>query len=121
MISSSEFIRGYSEILVLSILNKKDSYVYELVQNISDYSKGQIIITNPSMLFIVRKLYDDGKLSSYDKANERGVLRKYYRITTEGKKYYDNYKQDYLESLKSMQKILLEEFLLWKNGSINVC
>lgn len=110
MIASSEFIRGYSEILVLSILCIRDSYVYDLVQTLNEITNGQIVITNPSMLFVVRKLQDEGKVTSYEKANDRGVFRKYYKITEYGLNYYYTFKQEYINSLESMKKIIVGNF-----------
>ena len=106
MIKSSEFIRGYSEILVLALLNKKDSYVYELVQMIEELTDGRVVISNPSLLIIIRKMQEENKVSSYEKENDKGVFRKYYKLTDYGKEYYKKMKEEYLKSLISMEKII---------------
>ena len=110
MVSSSEFIRGYSEIVVLAILNKKDSYVYDLVQTIEEWTDGQIMISNPSLLLIIRKMQDEGKVVSYEKLNEKGVHRKYYTLTEFGKNIYENLKGEYINSLVAMTRIIKGEF-----------
>lgn len=110
MISSSEFIRGYSEILVLAILYKKDSYVYDLVHTIEELTAGQIVISNPSLLLIIRKMQEEGKVNSYEKMNEKGVYRKYYTLTELGKSVYKKTKDDFNSSLLAMSKIIKGEF-----------
>ena len=110
MISSSEFIRGYSEIILLSILRKNDSYVYDMVQSIEELSNGQIVISNPSLLLIIRKMQEEGKVTSYEKFNEKGVIRKYYTLTELGINIYNNTKNDFINSLYSMAKIIEGDF-----------
>lgn len=71
MNASSEFIRGYTEIIILSNLYKKDDYIY-------------ITITNPSLLIILKKICEEGKVSSFNVLNEKNVNRRFYKITSFG-------------------------------------
>lgn len=110
MVTSSEFIRGYTEILVLAILSKKDSYVYDLVQTIEKLTDGQIVISNPSLLLVIRKMQDEKKVTSYEVLNEKGVPRKYYTLTNYGREVYENTKGQFNKSLMSMSKIIMGKF-----------
>lgn len=112
MIQSSEFIRGYSEIMIMAILTKKDSYVYEIVSLINKLSSGQINISNPSTMVILKKMIEEDKVTTYDGSNDRSVTRKYYRLTKYAILEYERTKQDYIDSLISMQKIIEGRFAL---------
>ena len=87
MVGSSEFIRGYTEIILCSLLFAEDDYIYNLVKKITNVSNNMIQITNPSTLMIIKKMILDGKIISYDSLNEKGVNRKFYSLTEKGKKY----------------------------------
>ncbi len=107
MLSTSEFIRGYSEIIVLSILYNNDNYLYNIANMINAIGEGLITITNPSLVIILKKMYEDGKVNSYNVLNEKNVNRKYYAITQEGKIFYDTHINDYLQSLEKLKRLLL--------------
>ena len=42
MAARISFINGITEYIILSVLEKHDSYVYEIVKMISDYSGGKL-------------------------------------------------------------------------------
>ena len=65
MIKSSEFIKGYTEIIVCALLSGGDDYIYSLVKRITEFGGGEIQITNPSMLMIMKKLLAEGKITAY--------------------------------------------------------
>lgn len=106
MIKSSEFIKGYTEIIVCALLYKNDDYIYNLVKTITSQNNGIIQITNPSLLIIMKKMLADGKIQSYIKEGTLGADRKYYALTELGRKYYlENYKF-YLNSLDTLKSLI---------------
>ena len=106
MVSSSEFIRGYTEMIILSMLIKDDDYIYNISNTIAMVSGGMLNITNPSLVIALKKLMDEGKVAAYNKPNERNVNRKYYTITKYGKEYYEKNKNDYLATLDKIRILL---------------
>lgn len=106
MISSSEFIRGYTEIIVLSILLKQDDYIYNISNTINSKGEGYISITNPSLLIILKKMCDEGKVTSFNVLNEKNVNRKVYRITELGKIYYKQNVNDFLCSIDKIKDLI---------------
>ncbi len=106
MIASSEFIRGYTEMIVLSILSKGDSYIYSIANQINELGYGYLKITNPSLVIVLKKMSDEGKVSSFNVLNEKNVNRKFYSITERGKKYYKENITSYLESLNKLNILL---------------
>ena len=67
-------IRGYIDLMVLSILREHASYPYELVKTITEISGGAYTIKQTTLYSAVKRL-----------EAETGKPRTYYRITDEGR------------------------------------
>lgn len=106
MISSSELIKGYTEMIVLAILYNKDDYIYNISNSIYGISEGLLTITNPSLVIILKKMYDEGKVSTYNVLNEKNVNRKFYSITQFGREYYDSQIETYILSLEKIKLLI---------------
>ncbi len=65
---------------MLSVLEKRDCYGWELVSRISRH----IEITEGTIYPLLRRLREDGQLTTYLRESTDGPPRKYYRITPEG-------------------------------------
>ncbi len=103
---SSEFIKGYTEIIVCALLYDGDDYIYNLVKRITESGGREIQITNPSLLMIMKKLAADGKITSYSSASKTGVDRRYYSLTESGRGYYLKNRDAYLGSLKTLKNLI---------------
>jgi len=86
MMESKEFIRGILKPLILSLLSrKKKMYGYEITQRVAELSKGDIKLTYGALYPILYKLEAEGSLVTTTEIVDNRV-RKYYSLTTEGKK-----------------------------------
>lgn len=70
---------------VLVLLGDKDRYGYELVQDISY----RFEISEGSIYPLLRRLRDEGCVSTYLQESAEGPARKYYSLTAEGKSIRD--------------------------------
>lgn len=70
------------ELLILSIVNRKDSYGYDISQRIKMVSD----IKESTLYPILKKMSKSGYLDSYIE-NYNGRARKYYKITELGKEH----------------------------------
>jgi PadR family transcriptional regulator PadR len=107
MIKSSEFIKGYTEIIVCALLMDGDDYIYNLVKKINNHNSGCIQISNPSMLMIMKKLTLEGKVSSYIKTSTMGADRRYYKLTDIGIKFYKENVIGFIESIETLKELVL--------------
>lgn len=84
--------KGVLEILVLCIIEEQDVYGYELIKTLEERSDGYFVLKEGSLYPVMYRLEDKGYIESYRKETEgkRGVPRKYYRITDNGR---DNLKE----------------------------
>ena len=103
---SSEFIKGYTEIIVCALLSGGDDYIYNLVKRITEYGGGEVQITNPSLLMVMKKLLSEGKISSYTVESKNGADRRYYSLTEKGRKYYSESFGEFISSLYSLKGLV---------------
>lgn len=75
-----QFKKGVLELCVLAILGRKNCYGYELVNEISK----TISIAEGTIYPLLRRLKDDGYVTTYLQESLEGPPRKYYKLTEEG-------------------------------------
>jgi len=96
MTNSGEYIRGFTEYIILSILAKFDSYGYEIAKIIETVSDRNFMLSDATMYFALKRLVDDGKIASYLEKNKKGMTRKYYQITPEGTKTLKEFRKEWI-------------------------
>ena len=104
---SSEFIKGYTEMIVCALLYEGDDYIYNIVKSITENGGREIQITNPSLIMIMKKMTADGKITSYSSVGKTGVDRRYYSLTESGREYYLKNREVYLGSLETLKNLIL--------------
>lgn len=78
---NTQFKKGVLELCVLVLLDEKDRYGYEMVDEISK----NISISEGTIYPLLKRLKKEGFLTSYLKESPGGPPRKYYQITDIGK------------------------------------
>jgi len=96
MTNSGEYVRGFTDYIILSILSKFDSYGYEMSRIIESVSENNIQLTEATLYIALKRLLKDGKISSYSGKNKKGMNRRYYQITPEGKKSLRTFRKDWI-------------------------
>ena len=87
---------------VLAILFDEDTYGYVLTQKV----KKVMNISESTLYPVLRRLQKEKYLTTYDSPYQ-GRNRRYYRITDLGKEKYKEYKIEWKEYKKNVDKILL--------------
>ncbi len=101
---NTQYKKGVMELCVLSLLKKHDCYGYEIADTLSRH----IDIADGTVYPILRKLKDDGYVTTYLQEASGGPPRKYYSLTELGKETYARDRTEYLQ-FASAVKALLEE------------
>lgn len=101
---NTQYKKGVLDICVLSLLDKRDCYGYE----ISDFLSQRIDIADGTVYPLLRKLKADGLLTTYLQEESGGPPRKYYKITKLGRETYKNDRAEYLKFAQAV-RILLED------------
>ena len=73
--------KGTLELCVLSLLSKADRYGFELVGAIS----AQIQISEGTIYPLLKRIKDEGYVTTYLRESQEGPPRKYYSITDWGR------------------------------------
>ncbi len=110
---NAQFKKGVLELCVLVILDKKDCYGYEMVDEISK----SISISEGTIYPLLRRLKNEGLLVSYLKESQEGPSRKYYKLTDMGKEKKEKLVEEWDEFSVGVNNLLhsktvntLEEF-----------
>jgi len=71
--------------IILAILNRGESYGYEIIQQVKDITAGELDWSEPMLYPFLKRLERDGLVTSQWRLSDRGPLRKYYRLTKFGR------------------------------------
>ncbi|SKB81080.1 PadR family transcriptional regulator [Daejeonella lutea] len=72
--------------IVLMILRGRESYGYEIIQELRDKTKGQLSVAEGTLYPILKKMEAKKWIESNWKTADTGRERKYYMLTSEGKR-----------------------------------
>lgn len=99
----SQLRRGILDACVLAVLERGESYGYQLVKDISEF----IEISESTLYPILKRLESAGQLIVFSQEHN-GRLRKYYKITDAGKLKITELLNDWAEIVKVYNFIVNE-------------
>lgn len=99
----SQLRRGILDACVLAVLERGESYGYQLVKDISEF-----IEISESTLYPILKRLEQAKMLEVFSMEHNGRLRKFYRITDNGHAQITNLLADWSEMVKVYQMIVKE-------------
>ncbi len=103
---SSDLLRGHTDTIILGLLFDGDKYGYEITKLIRIQSDRLYDLKEATMYSSLKRLEKDGYITSYWGDETQGSRRKYYCITSDGKKLYKNNKQNWYFAKKVLDKLL---------------
>jgi PadR family transcriptional regulator, regulatory protein PadR len=101
---NAQFKKGVLELCVLTRLKRKDTYGYELAEEITQ----RIEIAEGTLYPLLRKLKEDGLCETYISDDSSGPPRKYYRLTSKGIEAERQLRNEWLAFVKQVG-ILMED------------
>jgi len=101
---NSQLKRGTLELCVLALVCRGDCYGYELVNRISE----SMHITEGTIYPLLKRLKDNGSITSYIVESQEGPPRKYYQITENGKAEKMRQEQEWRDFAESVGKLIEE-------------
>lgn len=78
-------IGGSTVLMLLSLLNEKDYYGYEIIKEIERRSSNVFQFKEGTVYPLLHRMEGQGLIQSYKEKAETGKERKYYQITAKGK------------------------------------
>lgn len=92
--------RGLLEICVLRALADGDSYGYRMIKDISPY----IQMTESTLYPILKRMQSARYVTEYS-VEHNGRLRKYYSLTTDGRRRIDDFLLEWREVMRAYEYI----------------
>lgn len=83
---NKELLKGSTTVLILSLLNRKDMYGYEMIKEMETRSKNIFSFKEGTLYPILHSLENESYIESYWDSSNGNRKRKYYKITSAGKK-----------------------------------
>lgn len=106
---SSDVMRGFNSLLILSILMKGDNYGYQISNMIREKTKGAYIMKETTLYSAFNRLEKQNLVNSYSKAETKGKPRTYYKITPLGIESYFEKLVEWEEVQRIIQRFVKEE------------
>jgi PadR family transcriptional regulator, regulatory protein PadR len=103
---NKELLKGSTATLVLSLLNTRPMYGYEVIKVMETKSSGIFSFKEGTLYPILHSLEADGIIEAYWNDSEEGRKRKYYKITDKGRLYMEERKEEWSVFSKTVDKVL---------------
>ncbi|MDK2125608.1 PadR family transcriptional regulator [Parachitinimonas caeni] len=94
--------KGVLEMCVLALLEQHDSYAYEIVSTLAD----SVEMSEGTIYPLMRRLQNDGLVSTYLVESDAGPPRKYYRLEAKGLETLQAMKSEWSGFLAEVNKIV---------------
>jgi PadR family transcriptional regulator PadR len=91
--------------IILSILLGGEDYGYEIIQKVKDISGGSLEWSDKMLYPVLHRMEKEGLLVSQWKMSDGGRLRRYYRITGEGRTALDFERRQWQSVTKALSKL----------------
>ena len=81
-----ELMRGAGPVAVMQLLARREMYGYEIAESLARRSDGVLDMGHSTLYPLLYNLESKGLITSREEASESGRYRRYYSLTTTGKK-----------------------------------
>lgn len=82
----SKIARGSTELAILTLLNERPLYGFQIAREIEERTDGALLFTTASLYPMLYDLEKRGLVEAHWQSNDAGRDRRYYRLTAIGKK-----------------------------------
>lgn len=107
-----DLIAASSFPMVLAVLANGESYGYEIIKAIKEKSNGQLEFAEGTLYPILKKMEANNWISSKWYTAENGRERKYYKLTSTGKKQLEKEKENWQSVTLILQSLWQTNFSL---------
>lgn len=87
--------RGTIELILLSLLSKKDMYGYDICREIEEKSNGLYVVTEGSLYPVLYRMLEKGYITDRSEKVGKRRTRVYYHIEQSGLDYLHEIKREY--------------------------
>lgn len=105
MAIDKSLVSGSTTMLLLKLLSEKDMYGYEMIETLRQRSQNVFELKAGTLYPLLHSLEDKGYLTVYEK-EAGGKTRKYYAITREGRKMFQQKQEEWDTYSQAVIKVL---------------
>lgn len=99
-------VKGSTEVIVLSLLQERDLYGYEMTKLIGQQSEGLLQFREGTLYPALKRLELQHFITSYRVASTDGPQRKYYQLTYEGRLAQKRMSEEWHAFARAMQRLV---------------
>ncbi len=103
---NGDLLRGHTDMILLSIIQEKDSYGYEINKRIEDWTNQEFAFTEATLYTSFKRLVQLGYITTYWLESESNKKRKYYSITKLGEAYLNQTITEWKEMKQIIDKVI---------------
>ncbi len=103
----TQLLKGVLDLAVLAVLSTEDGYGYDVVRRLRD--AGLDDVGDASVYGTLRRLFQQGKLTSYVVPSDEGPNRKYYGLNAAGRDLLEEATKRWTSFAEVMDGILTQE------------
>lgn len=101
-----ELRRGTLEMVLLRLLAERDRYGYELITELEERSDGKLALRDGTLYPVLYRMEESGWVEPYWETQPRGVPRKYYRLTSEGRRQLARTLEDWRDYVEVVSRLI---------------
>jgi PadR family transcriptional regulator, regulatory protein PadR len=110
---SKELLKGSTTTLILSLLNSKPMYGYEIIKELESKSNGIFSFKEGTIYPILHSLEEKELIVSYWGEGTGKRKRKYYKINNQGKEFILEKKEEWSVFKNAVDEVLSGEKIVW--------
>jgi len=101
----SKIARGSGELAILSLLSEQPLYGFEIAKQIGERTGGALQFTLASLYPLLYEMEKRGWVEAHWQANLAGRDRRYYRLTTSGKRQLAPLRQEWRSFFQALDTL----------------
>jgi len=106
MTSAKNALSGNTTMLILKLLEAKNMYGYQIIEELSDKSENVFRLKTGTLYPLLHGLENDGMIISYDENADNQRIRKYYQLTSKGKGLLEKKQLEWVQYTKAVSRVL---------------
>ncbi|WGG44781.1 PadR family transcriptional regulator [Rossellomorea sp. DA94] len=111
---SKELLKGSTTTLILSLLDAKPMYGYEIIKELELKSDGIFNMKEGTIYPILHTLEDKGFILSYWEEGSGKRKRKYYKLNDSGREFIQEKKAEWSTFKQAVDQVLNGEKSVWE-------
>ncbi len=103
---NKDLMKGSTTMLILNLLSTSDMYGYQMIKELEKRSDNTFTLKEGTMYPILHSLESQGMVEAYWEDGTSGRKRKYYHITSKGKKLLNEKQKEWKTYSSTVNKLI---------------